>query len=232
MYDYREYCPIAKASQILCERWTLLIVRELLCGSRRFSQLRRYLPRISPSLLKARLRMLEAEGVVARVRGTESRNYEYELTAAGRELESVVIALGQWSTRWQYEKFKDDAIYIDGLMRDLELTLRPGEMPGKRSVLRFLFDDAVPDNRWYIVVDGERVESCDDERGFDVDVYFGASARTIADILLAKVSLRSAIRDGRLKVTGSRAHVDSIERWFGLAPYVEAPAALPFETRG
>lgn len=224
MYDYREYCPIAKASQVLCERWTLLILRELLCGSTRFSQLRRYLPRISPSLLKSRLRMLEEEGILERVQSSGKRNFEYVLTPCGRSLEPVVLALGHWGTHWQYEKFKDEPVHVDALMRDLELTLIPREMPGARTVLRFLFEDDVPNNRWYVVVEDETVEACDDERGFDVDVYLRASARTLADILIAKISLHKAVDDGLLKVTGPRAHVDAMGRWFGLAPYAGAPS--------
>lgn len=223
MYDYREYCPIAKASQLLGERWTLLIVRELLLGSRRFNQLRRYLPRLSPTLLKTRLRMLESEGVVARVRSPDQPGrYEYELTPAGRDLEPVVIALGRWATAWQYEKFSNDTIFVDALMRDLEFTLKPAAMPGRRTVLRFLWQQGDAIEPWYIEVEDERVESCDEDRGFEVDVYLSAEPRTVADILLGKTGLQQAMADGRLKLTGSHAHITSIDRWFGLAPYVPA----------
>jgi DNA-binding HxlR family transcriptional regulator len=220
MYDYREYCPIAKASQLLGERWTLLIIRELLLGSTRFNQLRRYLPRLSPTLLKARLRTLEDEGIVARVRVPEEPNrYEYTLTAAGRDLEPVVVALGTWATEWQFDKFKNDEIHIDALMRDLEYTLVPAEMPGSRTVLRFLLSVNEAIEPWFIEIENERIESCDEDRGFDVDVYLSTAPRTIADILLGKSTLGEVTRDGRLKLTGSRAHIACIDRWFGLAPY-------------
>lgn len=220
MYDYREYCPIAKASQLLGERWTLLIIRELLCGTTRFNQLRRYLPRISPTLLKSRLSLLEAEGIVARVRSADRDSYEYALTASGRALESVLMTLGQWATEWQFDKFKNDEIFIDTMMRDLELTLVSSAMPGSRTVLKFLLDVDEQIEAWYVVIEGGQIEACDDERGFDVDVYLNATPRVICDILIRKIPLKTAMTDGRLKITGSRAHINAIDDWFGLAPYV------------
>lgn len=169
--------------------------------------------------------MLEDEGIVMRVRSAERNSFEYQLTTAGEQLKTVVLALGHWATEWQYEKFKDDTIHVDALMRDLELTLVAGAMPGSRSVLKFLFDDVAQGNRWYVVVDAERIEACDEDRAFEVDVYLSASPRTVADILLKKIPLAAAMRDGRLKVTGSKAHIQSISKWFGLAPYVDAEAA-------
>lgn len=220
MYDYREYCPVAKAAQLLCERWTLLIVRELLSGSTRFNQMRRLLPRISPTLLKARLRLLEDEGIVVRVKRAEGDGFEYELTASGQALGPVVMALGEWSTSWQYEKFKDEPIHTEAMMRDLELTLLPAQMPGVRTVLKFLFDEEPQAESWYVVVDGEHVEACDEDRAFDVDVYLSGTPRVVCDILLGKLDLKACMNDRRLKVTGSKPHIDRIGQWFGLAPYV------------
>lgn len=223
MYDYREYCPIAKASQLLGERWTMLIIRELMVGTSRFNQLRRYLPRISPSLLKSRLSMLEEQGIVARVLSSDHEHrYEYVLTPSGRALEGVMMTLGQWATEWQYDKFSHEPVQIDTLMRDLEITLIAREMPAKRSVLRFLFDTEAGTDAWYVEVDGDRIEACDEDRGFEVQCYLSAQPKIIADILLAKLSLNDALESKQLKVTGLPAYCESIGRWFGLAPYVEA----------
>ncbi len=219
MYDNREYCPVAKASQLLCERWTVLIVRELLNGISRFNQLRRCLPRISPSLLRTRLRTLEAEGIVARVKIHASGSYEYQLTPAGCDLGSVVLAMGNWATRWQYEKFMHEEVHVEALMRDLEMTLIPAEMPGPRSVLRFLFSDLDVANRWYVVIENGHAEACDDDRGLEVDVYLSGERKTVADILIGKVALHAAMTNGHLKVTGSKAHISRIRNWFGLAPF-------------
>lgn len=220
MYDYREYCPIAKASQLLGERWTLLIVRELLSGSTRFNQLRRYLPRISPTLLKTRLRMLEDEGIVVRVRAIDRSSLEYQLTEAGRELGPVLNAIGGWATRWQYEKFKNDEVHIAGMMRDFELLLEPEKLPGTRSILKFLFSDE-PEQTWFVEIDGDHVEACDYDRSFDVDVYFATDTTTLADVMIRKCDIKQAVKDQVLKVTGSKAHIDGLAAWFPFAPYVD-----------
>ena len=220
MYDYREYCPIAKASELLGERWTLLIIRELLSGSTRFNQLRRYLPRISPTLLKTRLRMLEDEGLVVRVRAAERNSLEYELTESGRELGPVLNAIGGWSTRWQYEKFKNDEVHVAAMMRDFELLLEPGKIPGTRTILKFLFSDE-PDEVWFVEIDEDHVEACDHDRSFDVDVYFSTNSKTLADLMLRRCEVKQAIKDRILKVTGSKAHIDGLARWFPVAPYVD-----------
>lgn len=217
-YDYREYCPIAKAAQILGERWTLLILRELMLGSTRFNQIRHFLPRLSPTLLRKRLRTLEDEGLVARVRSRDGDGHEYVLTPSGEALQSALIELGRWSVQWQYDKFKDEPVLVDALMRDVEVLLVPEALPGRRSVLRFLFDDA-GDAHWHVIVDDDHVEACDEDRGFEVDVYLSMASRVLADILIARVPLAGVLADGRLKVTGSAAHVRSIERWFPASPF-------------
>ncbi len=222
MYDYREYCPVAKGAQLLCERWTVLIVRELLMGATRFNQLRRFLPRISPTLLKSRLSMLEDEGIVVRVRTRERDGFMYQLTSAGQELLPVVAELGHWAARWQYDKFKDDEVNVDAMMRDLEFTLKPAQMPGPRTILRIIFEGEPDDAHWHVVVDGDHVDACDEDRGLEVDVYLCATPRAFADILLGKLSLQQALTETSLKATGSGPHIESIARWFGLSPHAEA----------
>lgn len=220
-YDYREYCPIAKAAQILGERWTLLILRELMLGTTRFNQLRRFLPRLSPTLLRKRLRTLEDEGLVARVRSRDGDGHEYVLTSSGEALQAALLELGRWSVQWQYDKFKDEPVLVDALMRDVETLLVPAALPGRRSVLRFLFDDA-GDAHWHVIVDGDHVEACDEDRGFDVDVYLSTTARVLSDIFIARTTLAEAMADGRLRVTGSATHVRSIDRWFPTSPFAAA----------
>lgn len=96
---YRQFCPVAMASEILCNRWTMLVLRELVCGSTRFNELRRGLPRMSPGLLSKRLQELEQAGIVHRTPGTKG-SFEYKLTPAGRDLEPIIMAIGAWGQRW------------------------------------------------------------------------------------------------------------------------------------
>src|SRR4029079_7234306 len=99
--SYRQFCPVAMAAEILCTRWTVLVLRELVAGSKRFNDLRRGLPRMSPALLSQRLKELEAANVISRnPSASEPGVFEYHLTAAGRELEPVVQGFGIWGQRW------------------------------------------------------------------------------------------------------------------------------------
>jgi len=98
-------------------------------------------------------------------------------------------------------------------------------MPGQRTVLKYLFDGETRENNWYVVIDGDHVEACDEDRAFDVDVYISGTPRVVCDILLGKEALKTCMKDGRLKITGSKSHMANIGNWFGLAPYVVKPTA-------
>src|SRR5882724_51651 len=96
---YGQFCPVAMAAEIVCTRWTPLILRELFAGSTRFNDLRKGVPRMSPTLLSKRLKELESAGVIDRIRG-EDGAWRYQLTPAGHELKDVVFGLGNWGQRW------------------------------------------------------------------------------------------------------------------------------------
>jgi DNA-binding HxlR family transcriptional regulator len=222
MYDYGEYCPIGKAAQVLGERWTLLIIREMLCGVTRFNEFRRYLPRISPSLLNARLHALEQQGLIFKRRRSEMQGYEYCLTDAGRQLEPIIMALGNWASRWVYAEMSEHELNTDVLMRDIQQTLVTANLPAARTVIRFHLTDAESMNKWYLVAENGRSELCDEDRALDVDVYVTADKRTLVEVWLGDIEIARACSDGRLKLSGAPALVKNFPHWFSRSPFIQA----------
>jgi DNA-binding HxlR family transcriptional regulator len=167
MASYGQFCPMAKAMEVLDERWTLLVVRELLLGSTHFNELRRGVPKMSPALLSKRLRTLERAGVITR-EGTGQRT-SYHLTRSGLELEPVVRALQSWGTRWVGALGKED---LDPhlLFWDVRRTVSLEQWPRQRTVVEFRLTDVEPRvSRWWLVVSDAGADVCDFDPGYDVD---------------------------------------------------------------
>ena len=133
---YGQFCPIAKATEILGERWTFLIIRELLMGGRRFKELQRGLGGISPALLTARLKSFEAEGLIIRRRINGQRGFEYCPTPACEELKPVIVALGEWGLCWARHALTADELDVDFLMFYLERSVDPNQLPGSETVIQ------------------------------------------------------------------------------------------------
>ena len=141
--QYGQFCPIAKATEILGERWTILILRELLMGGRRFSELRRGLGDISPALLVSRLKTLEEVGIVARRRISGQRGHDYHPTAACEGLRPVVMAIGEWGLSFARHLLVEDDFDFDFLMFYLERSVDPKQLPGDETVVQFRFTDLI-----------------------------------------------------------------------------------------
>ena len=136
MRSYAQYCPIAKASEILGDRWTLLIVREMLGGAKGFNELQRGLPGISRSVLTDRLRSLERAEIVARRTGPKGRTLEYQLTPAGRDLEPVVQAMGEWGVTWSFTDPRPEELDPDLLIVWMARHVHREQLPPGRTVLQ------------------------------------------------------------------------------------------------
>lgn len=214
MYDYGEACPISRATQVLCERWTLQIVREMFLGASRFSEFQKYLPKISPSLLTSRLKMLVDNGIAIRRRTPEKRGYEYHLTAAGKQLKPVLDAMGTWGMQWVFDSLNDVQMDIATLTRDIAVKVDTDHLPDCDMVFQFTFtEDAEPQKRFVLIRDGKR-ESCGDNPGYDVDVYFRSTLRDLSAVWWGETSILAAIESGKVKVTGPTAFTRNISKWF------------------
>jgi DNA-binding HxlR family transcriptional regulator len=213
MSAYGQFCPVAKAMEVLDERWTLLVVRELLAGSTRFNELRRGNPRMSPALLSKRLRSLEQAGLVRREMA--GAHASYVLTPSGRDLNDVVAALGVWGTRWIGE-LGDKDLDPHLLMWDMKRTVPVEEWPRARTVLSIRFDDVPPRvGSWWLVSSEGQVDVCDFDPGFEKAATVHTSLRALTEIWCGDLSWEAAVGDGSLVVDAPSEVRRALPRWVG-----------------
>lgn len=214
--SYRQFCPVAMAAEILCTRWTIVLLRELVAGSTRFNDLRRGVPRMSPALLSQRLKDLETAGIVER-----EANGDYALTKAGRELEPIVEAFGIWGQRWIESDLSLEHLDVQLLMWDMRRHLDPTPLPERRTVIQFRYpEEPEARRRWWLLVDpGREVDLCSVDPGFDVDLYVSADLRAMTAIWMGYESVRSAIEAETLVLTGEPQIAARMQQWLGLSPF-------------
>ena len=227
---YKQFCPIAKAAEVLGERWTLLILRELLLGSTRFSDLQRAISQISPTLLTKRLNELQDFGLLVKKAIPQQRRSEYHLTPAGRELMPVIVSLAEWGMKWARGQMSDDELDVELLMSDLSRRIDTSQLPGGRHVMQFIFADLTQFKNWWIVLepDGER-GLCLRNPGGPVGVQIRTDLRTMTAIWAGDLNMRAARSDGRLHATGSPSLIRTMSAWLriglfaNIRPHSETP---------
>jgi len=219
MYDYGEACPISRATSVLCERWTLQIIREMMLGATRFSEFQKYLPKISPSLLNSRLRLLVDNGIIIRKRIPEKRGFEYQLSPCGKALGPVLGELGKWGMNWIYDGLEDSQLDVAVLLRDIAVLLKTDLLPAGDTVMQFTFTDLEKSSRQFILVHGNKREVCGENPGYEVDIYFRSTLRTLSEIWWGDVGLPSACNDESLKVVGSPVYTKSLSKWFPVSSF-------------
>ena len=221
---YNQFCPVAMAAEVLCTKWTLVLLRELVAGSTRFNELRRGLPKMSPALLSKRLKDLEAAGIVSRVRVKgESETFEYHLTKAGLELGSIVEAVGGWGQRWIETKSSLANLDPNLLMWDMRRRINPNPMPKRRSMIQVVFEDlgSTEKNWWLIVEPNKPVDLCRIDPGLEVDLYISTNLRTMTEIWMGYTTLAHAKETNRLVTTGSKQLEKSLGTWLCLSPFAK-----------
>ncbi|MGA5545670.1 winged helix-turn-helix transcriptional regulator [Mycobacterium sp. NPDC051198] len=221
MSTYGQFCPVAKAMELLDERWTLLVVRELLRGSAHFNDLRRGVPKMSPALLSKRLKSLTRAGVIERseIDGRTS----YSLTPCGQELAGVVDALGSWGVRWIGELGEQD---LDPhlLMWDMRRTIPIADWPRSRTTVAFILDGVDPKaSRWWLTVSDGQADVCDFDPGYEVAGTVQADLRALVEIWRGDVGWARAVLDGSVALSGSADVRRAIPRWLGQS----TAAAIP-----
>jgi DNA-binding HxlR family transcriptional regulator len=218
--SYGQFCPVAMAAEIVCTRWTALLLRELLAGSTRFNDLHRGVPRMSPALLSKRLKELEAAGVIKRVPAPRDGSPEYRLTPAGEDLKSVVFGLGVWGQRWVEAQTSLRNLDPSLLMWDMRRNLNPTPMPPRRCVIQILYPELPPGKRrWWLVVEHGETDLCSVDPGFEVDLYVATDLRTMTAIWMGLSSVEAEIGAGRLELTGDGGVKASMQQWLGLSPF-------------
>ena len=218
-HDFGQFCPVALASEVLTQRWMLLIVRELLAGSSRFNDIRRGVPKISPSLLKTRLATLEHAEVIERRRGKDRDVDEYFLTEAGRELGAVIGHIGEWGQRWAREIEPAD-LDPGWLVWNIHRRLDTAKMPRGRTVIHIEFTNARPSDRnfWLVHTDGD-VEVCLKPPGYPVDLKVRTTVGVMAEVWRGIRPLKRELRAGTIRLEGSAELRKAFPSWLLLSVY-------------
>jgi len=213
--DYMQFCTVARGAEVLGEMWTPLVVRELLCGSCRFNEIHRGVPRMSATLLTQRLRKLEMIGVVERRR--VGKGWEYHLTPAGEELRPIVVGIGHWGARWIGSRLQREQLDAGFLMWDIRRFARVDQFPsGRRTVVHFRFRDApAGECLWWLVVMDGNADLCRDDPGHDLTVIVESTVLALTEIWSGDSDPADQIRAGALAVQGAGAQGQLLWRWLG-----------------
>jgi DNA-binding HxlR family transcriptional regulator len=230
MGTYRQFCPIAKASEILAERWTFLIVRELLLGSHHFSELERGLTAIPRSLLVHRLRSLESAGLLLRECAANGRTHAYRLTEAGNELAGVLDQLGTWGQRWVNDEIRPQDIDPSLLMWNMRRRLNKHLLPPRRVVVQFDFEGVKSETYWLIIDRGE-IEVCKTNSGFEPDLFVRADVRAMIAVWLGRLDMSHALQVGSIELEGPRELVSAFPDWLALSPFAHVKSARGVQFR-
>lgn len=220
--SYKQFCPVAMAAEVLCTRWTVVLLRELVAGSTRFNELRRGVPRMSPALLSKRLGELEIAGVVMRERLPEAPEIEaYRLTQAGRDLQPVIEAIGMWGQKWVETEPSLENLDPELLMWDMRRNLDTDPVPDRRVVIEFIYPELPKAQRnWWLIVEPDRtVDLCHIDPGFEVDLYATVDLRTMTEIWMGLRSVLDAVDREALLLVGSSGLIRSMQTWLGLSPF-------------
>ena len=221
---YKQFCPLSMAAELLCTRWTMVLLRELVAGSTRFNDLRRGVPKMSPTLLSQRLRDLEAGGIVERTEiEAEKGVFEYRLTEAGRDLRPVVEAMGFWGQKWVEARLSLKNLDPSLLMWDMRRNLNPSPLPDGRTVIQFLYHDLPASKRsWWLIVEKHGdVDLCWYDPGFDVDLYVSTDLCTMTSIWMGLTTVHKE-RD-KISLTGDLDVAGKMQTWLGLSPFAVMP---------
>ncbi|WP_269581158.1 winged helix-turn-helix transcriptional regulator [Roseibium sp. Sym1] len=226
MKSYGQFCPIAKAAEIFCERWTALVLRNLGAGASRFNDIHRGVPHMSATLLTRRLRQLEAEGLVERQRSVSGKSWTYHLTAAGAEFLPLVGALAVWGQRWTRRDLEDGELDLGLLIWGLEYSVNPGVFGTPRRVVKLSVTDQPEHKRryWFVCEDGT-LDLCVSDPGGETDLYLSASLPDLIHIYRGDLPLDVAVDSGRLTVDGPPKLIRKLGAWFNFGVMAGTPPA-------
>ena len=219
MQPYRQYCPVAKANEILGDRWTMLIVRELIGGMEKFNEIARGLPGIPRSMLSDRLRRLETSGVVNRV-PLEVRGYRNELTSAGRDLKAVVHAMGKWGAAWAFDKPNEDELDPGLLIWRMQHRLNVEALPSGRITIAFDFEIGRKGQFWFVINEGE-ASVCLTDPGFEIVLVVTADLSAFYQVWLNRISLRHAVSEDLIRIEGAPKFESDFANWFLWSPMAQ-----------
>jgi DNA-binding HxlR family transcriptional regulator len=220
--SYGQFCPVSMGAEIFCSRWTALVLRELLCGSTRFNDLRRGVPRMSPTLLSKRLKELDEAGVIVAVPTGQPGIFDYRLTPAGEDLRPVVMSLGIWGQRWVESSLSLKNLDPSLLMWDMRRHLDPTPLPPRRCTIHFMFPELDTEKRSYwLVINGGVVDLCSTNPGFEIDLYVRGSLRSMTAVWMGLSTMQREVETEQVQLIGDSGIAKSMQQWLGLSPFAK-----------
>lgn len=220
--SYGQFCPVAMAAEVFCTRWTALVLREVLCGSTRFNDIRRGVPRMSPTLLSKRLKELKKAGIIYTRPSQQSSGVDYVLTSAGEELRPLVMSLGNWGQRWVESSLSLKNLDPSLLMWDMRRHLDPTPLPEKRCTIQFEYPELeAARQRWWLVIDKGMVDLCLVDPGHEIDLAVTGSLRAMTAIWMGLSTVAKEVEAGALDLAGDPVIARSMQIWLGLSPFAK-----------
>ncbi|MBD2232926.1 winged helix-turn-helix transcriptional regulator [Phormidium tenue] len=231
---YGQYCPISRAAEIICERWTPLILRELMSGSHHFNEISYGVPLMSRALLIKRLKELELAGIITRQEKATGQGSVYLLTPAGEALKPLIDQMGVWATHWTRDRLSpdqlDDRLLMWAMRRGVNLDAFPSVKVVLQFDLRGLTKGKQKERSYWMVVESARVDVCFQDPGFGVDVVIAADLSTFTHVVMGYERLDQALKTGSIAFDGPSEYVQQLPTWLylhserrhlsGIAPFV------------
>lgn len=221
MNKYGQYCPVARAAEILSDRWTFLILRDLICGARHFNALERGLPGIPRAVLANRLKRLQLAGIIEREGKSGGQKVSYRLTPAGAALTSVIDALRDWGAMWAFGEPEDTELDPVLLLWWMHSRVYPEKLPKNRVVVEFDFKEARP-ARYWLVLTPEDVSVCMNHPGYDVNILVTAELKSFYQVWLGRTAFQDALRSDKIQLEALPALIRDFPGWFMLSPMADA----------
>ncbi|TDR14636.1 winged helix-turn-helix transcriptional regulator [Marinicella litoralis] len=222
---YGQFCPVAKTAEILGEKWTILIIRELLMGATRFNQIQRGLNLISPTLLSSRLDKLEDLGLVIKKKSPALKGHEYFSTKSCRDLLPIIKMMGEWGMLWTFSNVTNKDYDMELLMLYLERSVATDHLPDGETTIKFKFVDLQQNANWWIVVQDGKKDLCIKDPGKEVDVYITTDVKTMIDVWMGEASYRAAEKNGEMKIIGHKLLTQKINSWLKDSVFKGLPTA-------
>lgn len=220
--NYQQFCPVAMASELLCRRWTLLLMRELITGSTRFNDLRRGLPKMSPSLLSQRLKELKEAGLIIRqAMDLERDTYEYRLSESGKDIQSVLHSVGVWGQKWVKASAALDNADPKLLMWDMRRCINPEPLPNRKVVVQFVFPEVEDGkHKWWLEIDEKgTVDLCWPDPGYEIDLIVETDLQTMTSVWMGLTTFKK--QQDKIKMMGNEKLARTIQTWLGLSPFAK-----------
>lgn len=220
-------CPAMASAELLGDKWTLLLLREMFLGTTRFNRFQKAIPRMSPSILSKRLKTLEAAEIIVRKSVPTGQAAEYKLTRCGRELGPIVENMAVWGMRWRKRSIAAQDCDLGGFMWDFHRTLNTQGLPDGETVILVQISDRSDLNTWWVIANGDAIDLCPEDPGHAVDIYLTASLANLIALWLGDVTVRDAVEAKSIFLDGPRHLLDSAQDWMAQSPLVGVEPASP-----